>query len=54
MVKVDSTAIATYDDLLTVLAHHKPGDPATVTVVDTNGHRHSCKVKLGELNVNGN
>jgi S1-C subfamily serine protease len=52
IVKVDSTPIATYDDLLTVLAHHKPGDTLTVTVVDTNGHTHSYKVKLGELNVN--
>jgi hypothetical protein len=36
-----------------VLAHHKPGDTVTVTVADTNGHTHSYKVKLGELNVNG-
>jgi hypothetical protein len=36
-----------------VLAHHKPADTPTVTVVDTNGHTHRYQVKLGERNVNG-
>ena len=54
IVKVDNMTISTYDDLLTALAKKKPGDTATVTAVDAQGHTHSYNVKLGELSVNSN
>ena len=52
IVKVDDTSIITEEDLLTYLASKSPGDTVSVTAVDPQGHQHSVKVKLGELNVN--
>jgi S1-C subfamily serine protease len=51
IVTVANTDIASFDDLLTVLATKKPGDTVKVTAVDLNGHKHTYTVKLNELDV---
>lgn len=54
IVKVGSTTIATYEDLLGALSQQKPGDTVRVTAIDPQHHQHTYQIKLGELNVNSN
>jgi S1-C subfamily serine protease len=52
VVKIGSTTITSYEDMLGALAQHKPGDTIDVTVVTPQRQQHTYKIKLGELNVN--
>jgi serine protease Do len=54
IVKVNATAIASYDDLLTVLANDQPGNNVTVTVAHTTGQQQTYTVTLGELPASSN
>ena len=54
IVKVGSTPIATYDDLLTALAALKPGEAVTVTVVTPQGKTQTVRVTLAERPITAN
>jgi len=44
----NGASISSQDDLLTALAHQKPGDTVTLTI-DRNGGTVTVRVQLGEL-----
>lgn len=54
IVKVDTHDIASFNDLVSVLAPKSPGQKVTVTVVAPGGSRHTYTVTLGELKVSSN
>lgn len=54
IVKVDSHAITSLNDLVTALAAKAPGQTVRVTVVTTSGHTQTYPVQLGELQVSSN
>ena len=48
VIGIDSTAVATAEELSSALAGHEPGDSVTVTWLDASGAQHSASVTLIE------